>query len=181
LHAWVEEWSGYRTYLWSRTDATSKQYELRAPEDRCQPLATLAIGGSSTVAAHVDSNERRLIFTQEGRVRQRTRIIDTTTRTVVASFERGWIGRRGRVWLARGAQIDWRRQGVLHPAAEFTDHIGVPLLVFNTNGKVLTTGLGPHLEPTITSWEELLILLTLGWFLVTIDNTATPARQISMG
>jgi hypothetical protein len=162
----MEDWASQRFFVWRRAGLVNDAFELRLPYGEELVLATMRIGRLRVPTAYVDSEGSRFVLTGEGVGCRRVRISDASTRTVVANFERRWTGRNGTFAFVNGSRLAWRRPSLLQATQVFTDRFSNPLLRFSPTGDVHGYGLGFGLEPSIGSWRDLMLLLSLGWFLL---------------
>jgi hypothetical protein len=163
---------GERTFVWRRANPLKDWYVLRGGGG--QALARLSIGGPPFVLARLESDGLPVVFTSEWAEHRRIRIADADRQQVVATYERRWSGRTGTVQFATGGQLEWRRAGWRRADHVFTDRFGNPLLRFDPAGNVTSLGLGAELEPQIGSWQDLVVLLALGWLLLVVAGAAAP-------
>jgi hypothetical protein len=166
-----ENWARERFFAWRQASSRHDVFELWLPHAD-QVLATLTVEDDGGLAGRLDADDRRFVLTVEDMPPRRVRISDAGTRTVVASFERRRIAHVGTLRFAEGREVGWRRSGLLHPTFAFIDRHGNPLLRFERDGDVVGYGLGAGLDPLIRSWDEQLLLLALGLFLLVIHNQA---------
>jgi len=172
-----KHWTSERVFIWQRVSPFKDCFELYGGG---RPLARLTIGGRTVISAHLETtDDHRLVFTAEGIGDRRIRVADAISDRVVANFERRWSGRSGILrFVDGGGELEWRRVGWWRPAYLFTDRFGNPLLRFDPDGAATGYGLGTELEPLIGSWRDLVVLLSLGWFLLVVAGTAVqPARR----
>jgi len=171
-------WTSERTFIWQRTSPFKDCFELYGGG---RPLARLTIGGLAVTTAELETDAHGLVFTAEGIGDRRIRVADAISDQVIANFERGWSGRTGTVrFVDGGGALEWRRIGWWRPAHVFTDRFGNPLLRFDPDGGATGYGLGTELEPLIGSWRDLVVLLSLGWFLLVVAGDAVqPAQRVS--
>jgi hypothetical protein len=149
---------------WRRTDPFRDQFELSVGN---QGLATLTIGGLAILTAQLETGRRQYGFRAEGVGSQRIKIWDADDGEVVGHLDLRWSRRAGTLQLAGGGMLEWRREGWWRWSTYiFADRFSNPLVRLCPDGRVL--------ESLTGSWESLVLLVALGWFLLVVTGRARP-------
>jgi len=159
-------------FTWRRISPLKDWFELCAGE---QVLARLMIKGLLIIAAQVDTEKRRIVFEGEGIGTERILIYEAGEELLlIAQFDRRISGHAGTLRFADGGELEWRRLGRWwKPVHVFSDRFGNPLLRFHPDG----TAEGYIFRTNLTDcWEDLMLLLSLGWFLLIISGGAAPPK-----
>jgi hypothetical protein len=164
------------SFAWQRISPFKDWFELRAGG---RVLATLTLGGLAITTARVQTNDRHLVFTAEGIGNQRIRISDSTSDTLIVAYFERRSGHAGTLRFVDGGHLEWRRTGWWKPTYAFTDRWGNPLARFHPDGRVADYVPSEDPGSSTGGWQDLLLLLALGWFLLVITGGALPPKLTS--
>jgi hypothetical protein len=173
------DWTDKGFFVWRRVSPFRDWFELRAGEFI---LATLMIKGLMIAAAQVDRATQRFAFQADGPGNQRIKIHETNgEELLVAWFERGLKGRAGTLRFVNGGELQWRQVGWRRKRTYvFTDRFGNPLVYIHPDGTVAKHIFDAGGSSSIASSNDLMLLVSLGWFVLIISgNAASPMLSVA--